>query len=112
MSGYDNREINPSKIIQSQNGNDLTVAVQPFKVGRGDYAAAICVDKESAVWLHNQVAPILLNCLKEHELTHLRQYDQIASRWVSLKSLASPELPLTLRSVFQECWLILRQSVR
>ncbi len=78
MSGYDNREINPSKIIQSQNGNDLTVAVQPFKVGRGDYAAAICVDKESAIWLHNQVAPILLNCLKEHELTHLQQYDQIA----------------------------------
>lgn len=78
MSGYDNRDINPSRIIKSKNGNSLAVAVQPFKVGTGDYAAAVCDSTESAIWLNNQVAPILLNCLKEHELTHLKQYDQIA----------------------------------
>jgi hypothetical protein len=75
MSGYDNREINPQKIYE---GGGLAIAVQPFKSGPGDYAAAVCSSHESAIWLSNQVAPILLNCLKEHELTHLKQYDQIA----------------------------------
>lgn len=75
MSGYDNREINPQTVYQ---GGGLAVAVQEFKAGSGDYAAAVCSGKESAIWLNNQVAPILLNCLKEHELTHLKQFDQIA----------------------------------
>jgi hypothetical protein len=78
MSGYDNRDISPLRIYQTPGGKGPSIAVQPFKAGSGDYAAAVCQGKESAMWLSNQVAPILLSCLKEHELTHLKQYDQIA----------------------------------